>query len=100
MFLVRLGPLGHNVAATVSAESVLAKRLSRAIWSSFNKEGMSHFCDSTVAGPATKRDNAMASQWEYPPFPLPPLFKPAPIYICVYMYICCRVKNWSKIWGF
>ena len=33
---------------------------------------MSHLCDSTVAGPATRRDNALASKCEYPPFPYPP----------------------------
>ena len=21
-------------------------------------------------------------------------------YIYIYMCVCCRVKNWSKIWGF
>ena len=30
------------------------KRLLRAIWSSFNKKGMSHLCDSTVAGQQTR----------------------------------------------
>ena len=48
------------------------KRLSRAIWSSFNKETMSHLCDSTVAGPTARRDNALASKCEYPPFRYPP----------------------------
>ena len=33
----------------------------RAVWSSFNKEGMSHLCDSTVASPAARRDNVLAS---------------------------------------
>ena len=44
------------------------KQSSRAVWSSFNKEGMSHLCDTTVAGPATRRDNVLASKSEYPPF--------------------------------
>ena len=44
------------------------KRLSRAIWPSFNKERMSHLCDSTVAGPTARRDNVLASKCEYPPF--------------------------------
>ena len=48
------------------------KRLSRAIWSSFNKERMSHLCDSTVAGPTARRDNVLASKCEYPPFRYPP----------------------------
>ena len=43
--------------------------MSRTIWSSFNKEGMSvALSDSTVAGPAAQRDNALASTYEYPPF--------------------------------
>ena len=29
----------------------IGKPLSRTIWLSFNKERMSHLCDSTVAGP-------------------------------------------------
>ena len=48
------------------------KQLSRAIWSSFNKERMSHLCDSTVAGPTARRDNVLASKCEYPPFRYPP----------------------------
>ena len=48
------------------------KRLSRTIWSSFHKERMSHLCDSTVAGPTARRDNALASKCEYPPFRYPP----------------------------
>ena len=48
------------------------KRLSRAIWSSFNKEEMSHSYDSTVAGPTARRNNALASKYEYPPFRYPP----------------------------
>ena len=44
------------------------KRLSRAIRSSLNKEGMSHLCGSAVAGPAARRDNGLASKSEYPPF--------------------------------
>ena len=47
------------------------KRLSRTIRSSFNKERMSDLCDSTVAGPAAQRDNALASKCEYPPFRYP-----------------------------
>ena len=56
------------------------KRLSRAIWSSFNKERMSHLCDSTVAGPTARRDNVLASKCEYPPFRYPP-FKCALTYL-------------------
>ena len=48
------------------------KRLSRAIWPSFNKEGMSHLCDSTVASPTARRNNVLASKYEYPPFRYPP----------------------------
>ena len=48
------------------------KRLSRAIWSSLNKERMSHLYDSTVAGPTARRDNVLASKCEYPPFRYPP----------------------------
>ena len=47
------------------------KRLSRTIWSSFNKEKMSHLCDSTVAGPTAQRNNVLASKCEYPPFRYP-----------------------------
>ena len=53
------------------------KRLSHTIWSSFNKDRMSHLCDSTVAGPTARRDNVLASKCEYPPFRYPP-FKFAP----------------------
>ena len=53
------------------------KPLSRTIWSSFNKEGMSHLCDSTVAGPSARRDNVLASKYEYPPFRYP-TFKMCP----------------------
>ena len=42
------------------------KQLSRAIWSSFNKERMSHLCDSTVAGPTARRDNVLASNANTP----------------------------------
>ena len=35
---------------------------------------MSHLCDSTVAGPTARRNNAQASKCEYPPFRYP-LFK-------------------------
>ena len=38
---------------------------------------MSHLCDSTVASPATQRDNVLASKCDsmrIPPFPLPPFF--------------------------
>ena len=34
--------------------------------------GMSHLCDSTVASPAMRRDNVLASKCEYPPFLYPP----------------------------
>ena len=37
------------------------KKLSRTIWSSFNKERISHLCDSTVAGPTAWRDNVLAT---------------------------------------
>ena len=50
----------------------VGKRLSRTIWSSFNKERMSHLRDSTVAGPTARRDNVLASKCEYPPFRYPP----------------------------
>ena len=42
------------------------KRLSRAVWLSFNMEGMSlsHLCDNAVAGPAARRDNVLASNCE------------------------------------
>ena len=40
------------------------KRLSRTFWSSFNKERMSHLCDSTVAGPTARTDNVLASKCE------------------------------------
>ena len=33
---------------------------------------MSHLCDSTVAGPAVRRDNVLATRCEYPPFRYPP----------------------------
>ena len=46
-------------------------RMSRAIWSSFNKERMPHSCDSTVAGPTAWRDNVLANKCEYPPFRYP-----------------------------
>ena len=42
------------------------KRLSRAIWPSFNKERMSHLCDSAVAGLIAWSDNVLASKREYP----------------------------------
>ena len=41
------------------------KRLSRGIWSCFNKEVMSHLCDSTVVGPAAWRDDVRASRKYY-----------------------------------
>ena len=33
---------------------------------------MSHLFDSTVAGPTARRDNVLASKYEYPPFRYPP----------------------------
>ena len=60
-----------------SRRDVPGKRLSRTIWSSFNKEMMSHLCDSTVAGPTARRDNVVASKCEYPPFRYP-AFKGSP----------------------
>ena len=56
----------------VRCRQCTGKRLSRAIWSSVNKERMSHLRDSTVAGPTARRDNALASKCEYPPFRYPP----------------------------
>ena len=56
----------------VRCRQCTGKRLSRAIWSSFNKERMSHLRDSTVAGPTARRDNVLASKCEYPPFRYPP----------------------------
>ena len=56
----------------VRCRQCTGKRLSRAIWSSFNKERMSHLCGSTVAGPTARRDNVLASKCEYPPFRYPP----------------------------
>ena len=44
------------------------KRLSRIIWSSFNKARVSHLFDITVAGPTARRDNLLASTCEYTPF--------------------------------
>ena len=41
-----------------------------------NREGMSHLCDSTVAGQAVRRENALESQGEYPPFCYPPFCHP------------------------
>ena len=35
---------------------------------SFNKEGMLHLCDSTVAGLTARRDNELVSKCEYPSF--------------------------------
>ena len=60
----------HDVAATRGADSVLASDCRG--WSSFNKERMSHLCDSTVAGLTARRDNVLASKCEYPPFRYPP----------------------------
>ena len=42
---------------------------------------MSHLCDSTVAGPAVRRDNVLASKCECPPFRYPP-FKCDPDVLC------------------
>ena len=61
-----------DVAATRGADSVLASDCPRTFWSSFNKERMSHLCDSTVAGPTARRDNVLASKCEYPRFRYPP----------------------------
>ena len=52
------------------------KRLSRTIWSSFQKERMSYLCDSTVSGPTARGDNVLASQCDYPPFRSPLLNVP------------------------
>ena len=52
------------------------KRLSRTIWSSFNKERMLYLCDSTVAGPTARRDNSLASKFEYAPSVTPLLNVP------------------------
>ena len=35
------------------------------------KSGMSHLCDSMVAGPDVHRDNVLASRCKYPPFRYP-----------------------------
>ena len=52
------------------------KRLSRTLWSSFNKERMSHLCDSAVAG-LTARGRRM----RIPPFPLSPFSMcPTPLF--------------------
>ena len=50
------------------------KRLSRTVWSSFKKEGMSYLCDCTVAGQTARRDNIPASKCEYPPLSVIPHF--------------------------
>ena len=67
------------------------KRLSRTIWSSFNKARMSHLCDSTVAGPTAQRDNVLASKCEYPPFRYPP-FK------CALYYSLNKTERSPNIW--
>ena len=43
------------------------------MWSPFNKERMSHLCDSTVAGPTACRGNECTSkQMRFPPFSVTP----------------------------
>ena len=73
----------------------IGKRLSRAIWSSFNKERMSHLYDSTVAGPTARRDNVLASKCEYPPFRYPP-FKCA-LTLFSARFLALGLKVWSVI---
>ena len=73
------------------------KRLSPAIWSSFNKERMSHLCDSTVAGPTARRYNVLASKCEYPPFRYPP-FKCARKFCDVIFTLRRQKLIVQKIW--
>ena len=49
------------------------EQLSRAMWSSFNKQGMSHLCDRTVAGPTAQRHNALDIKMRIPPLAVTPL---------------------------
>ena len=46
---------------------------------------MSYLCDSTVAGPTARRDDALASKCEYPPFRYPS-FKCARIWVMMMMF--------------
>ena len=49
----------YDVGRDARCRQCTGKRLSRTIWSSSNKERMSRLCDSTVAGPAARRDNVL-----------------------------------------
>ena len=62
---------GIDVTATRGDDSVLVSGC-RAQFGRFflNKEGMSHSYDSLVAGPAARRDNALARKMRIAPFPL------------------------------
>ena len=55
------------------------KRLSRTIWSTCNKERMSHLCDSTVHGLKARRDRVLAqTNANTPSFRYPPAFLNVP----------------------
>ena len=66
----------YDAASTRGADNVLASDSHAQFWSSFNKERIPHFCDSTVASPTARRDNVLASKCEYPPFRYPPFNVP------------------------
>ena len=72
-----LGMSGVNdVASTASADNVLASDCRAQFGRPSTRSVMSHLCHCTVAGPAVRRDNALASKFESPPFRSPPPFKP------------------------
>ena len=61
-----------DVAATASANNVLASDRRALFGQALTRRGMQHLCDSTVAGPGVRRDNVLASKYEEPPFRNPP----------------------------
>ena len=72
---VASGTWQYDVAATASADSVLASdcRAQFGRPSTINMEGMSHLCDSTVVSPAAQRETIWQANANTPVSVTPPL---------------------------
>ena len=84
----------YDVAATTMYWQAIVARIRNLV---VLQQGMLHLCDSTIAGSAAWRDNALASKCEsIPPFPLPPPLKPAR-YFAFRITVCCENITYHQI---
>ena len=87
----------NDVAARASADNVLASNCLMAFGCPSTRRGMQHLCDSTVAGPAARRHNVLASKCDYPRFWLSSRTRPVKhfgifhYFWVFFRFVICRV---------